>query len=63
MSAVKTATFSWKKTTNWSVSGYNPICIKCPPFITFVYTIVKYMYYALLSSPNNPTKAGQFLLQ
>ena len=52
--------------------GKYPICIKCPPFVTFVLYPTKQVNYkvsstaknnALLLSPNNPTKAGKFILQ
>ena len=55
-------TFSWKK----HHFGKYQICIKCPPFLTFVHPlqnklIIEYgstvKNYALLLSPNNPTDA------
>ena len=47
--------------------GKYPICIKCPPFLTFdLYSTKRVNYkvsstaknYAFLLSPNNPTDAG-----
>ena len=47
--------------------GKCPICIKCPPFLTFVLYPTKQVSstaknYVLLLSLNNPTEAGKFLM-
>ena len=52
--------------------GKYPICIKCPPFLTFVLHPTKQVNYkvsstaksyTLLLSPKNQTEVGKFLLQ
>ena len=70
-SSVKTGIYLEKEHRLVCVGKY-PICIKCPPFLTFVLYPTKQVnykvssipkHYALLLSPNNPTVAGKFLLQ
>ena len=70
-SAVKTDIYLEKEHKLVCVRKY-PICIKCPPFLTFVLYPTKQVNYkvsstaknyTLLLSPNNPTEAGKFLLQ
>ena len=70
-SAVKTDIYLEKEHRLVCVRKY-PICIKCPPFLTFVLYPTKQVNYkvsstaknyTLLLSPNNPTEAGKFLLQ
>ena len=70
-SAVKTDIYLEKEHKLVCVGKY-PICIRCPPFLTFVLYPTKQVNYkvsstaknyTLLLSPNNPTEKGQFLLQ
>ena len=70
-SAVKTDIY-FEKDHKLVCVGKYPICIKCPPFLTFVLYPTKQVNYkvsstaknyTLLLSPNNPTEAGKFLLQ